>query len=298
MNGKCNFIAVNTNHGNNSIYVANKYGFKSSYDSAEKVINDNNSNTIFVLTRHDTHASYILDTIESGKHVFTEKPLCITENELELIKNKYNKSKQDKLIMVGFNRRFSPYIKKLKSVFTPDQVKAINIRINAGSLPFDHWVNDKEIGGGRIIGEACHFIDLATFISGSKIELVFAQAMDSHNNLPDTVNINLKFSNGSIANISYFSNGNKMMPKEKIEVFCNDTSITIDDFKKMTILGNSIKNIKYKGQDKGHDQELTEFFNAIKNGDSCPIPFEESYNSTFATFKVIQSIKENRPTKL
>jgi len=298
MKNKCNFIAVNTNHGNNSIYVAKKYNFNSTYDSAEKVINDNNVNTVFVLTRHDTHAKYILDTLDSNKHIFTEKPLAITEDELESIKQKYYSSNQDKFLMVGFNRRFSPYIKKLKSIFTPEQTKSINIRVNAGNLPADHWVNDNNIGGGRIIGEACHFIDLATFIADSKIESVFAQAMDSANNLQNTVNINLKFVTGSIANISYFSNGNKIMPKELIEVFSNDVSVTINDFKKMTIFGKSIKKVKFKGQDKGHGQELTEYFNSIRNGKSCPIPFSESYHSTLATFKALQSIKDNRPVKI
>lgn len=298
MKGKCNFIAVNTNHGNNAIYVAKKYGFQSTYDSAKKVISDKNTNTIFILTRHDTHAKYVLDTLNSSKHIFTEKPLAITEDKLELIKQKYRSSNQDKFLMVGFNRRFSPYIKKLKSIFTLEQIKAINMRINAGNLPADHWVNDKDIGGGRIIGEACHFIDLASFIADSTIESVFAQAMDSPNGMQNTVNINLKFTNGSIANISYFSNGNKMMPKEYIEVFSNDISIMIDDFKKMTIFGKSVRKIKYKGQDKGHKQELIEFFKAIRNGEPCPIPFEESYHSTLATFKAIQSIKENRPIKI
>jgi len=298
MKGKCNFIAINTNHGNNSIYVAKKYGFQSTYNAAEKVISDKNTNTIFILTRHDTHAKYILDTLDSDKHIFTEKPLAITEKELESIKQKYLNSNQDKSLMVGFNRRFSPYIKKLKSIFTSEQIKAINMRINAGNLPADHWVNDKATGGGRIIGEACHFIDLASFIADSTIESVFAQAMDSPNGMQNTVNINLKFINGSIANISYFSNGNKMMPKEYIEVFSNNTSIVINDFKNMRIYGKSVKKIKYKGQDKGHKQELIEYFKAIRNGEPCPIPFEESYHSTLATFKAIQSIKENRPIKL
>ena len=298
MKGRCNFVAVNTNHGNNSIYVAKKYGFKSAYDSAEKVISDKSTNTIFILTRHDTHAKYILDTLDSGKHIFTEKPLAITEKELESIKQKYHDSNQDKFLMVGFNRRFSPYIKKLKSIFTSEQIKAINIRVNAGILPNDHWVNDNKIGGGSIIGETCHFIDLALYIANSTIESVFAQAINSTNNLQNTVNINLKFNSGSIANISYFSNGNKMMPKELIEIFSNNTSVTIGDFKNMTIYGKSVKKIKYKGQDKGHAQELTEFFNAIKNGNKCPIPFAESYHSTLATFKVLQSIKENRSIKL
>lgn len=298
MKGKCNFIAVNTNHGNNAIYVAKKYGFQSTYDSAKKVISDKNTNTIFILTRHDTHAKYILETLDSDKHIFTEKPLAITEKELESIKQKYLNSNQDKFLMVGFNRRFSPYIKKLKSIFTSEQIKAINMRINAGNLPADHWVNDKAIGGGRIIGEACHFIDLASFIADSTIESVFAQAMNSPNGMQNTVNINLKFTNGSIANISYFSNGNKMMPKELIEVFSNNISIVINDFKNMIIYGKSVKKVKYKGQDKGHKQELIEFFKAIRNGKPCPIPFEESYHSTLVTFKVVKSLKGNRLIKI
>ncbi len=298
MKSKCNFIAINTNHGNNSIYVAKKYGFNSCYSSAEKVINDKDVNTLFILTRHDTHAQYVIESIDSNKHIFIEKPLAIAEEELESIKQKYNNSNQNKFLMVGFNRRFSPYIKKLKSIFTADQIKAINMRVNAGILPADHWVNDKGIGGGRIIGEACHFIDLATFIADSKIESVFAQAMDSPNGLHSTVNINLKFINGSIANISYFSNGNKIMPKEFIEVFSNGTSIVIDNFKRMTIYGKKVTKLKYKAQDKGHGQALIEYFNAIRNGDKCPIPFEESYHSTLATFKVLQSIKENNLIKI
>ncbi|NHZ84753.1 MAG: Gfo/Idh/MocA family oxidoreductase [Planctomycetia bacterium] len=298
MKDECNFIAINTNHGNNSIYVAKKYGFQITYDSAEKVINDENTNTIFILTRHNTHAKYILDTIDSSKHIFVEKPLAITEVELESIKEKYNNSSQNKFLMVGFNRRFSPYIKKLKSIFTSEQIKAINIRVNAGILPADHWVNDKGIGGGRIIGEACHFIDLASFIADSKIESVFAQVMESPNGLQSTVNISLRFISGSIANISYFSNGSKMMPKELVEVLSNETSIVIDDFKRMKIYGRKVTKIKYKAQDKGHGQEITEFFKAIRNGNPCPIPFEESYHSSLVTFKTIQSIKENCLVKI
>ena len=298
MIGKCHFAAVNTNHGNNAVYVAKKFGFKAVYDSAEKVIHDKDTNTIFILTRHDTHAKYIIEAIASDKHIFTEKPMAITEDELSQIRRKYFDSNQDKFLMVGFNRRFSPYISQLKAIFTTEQIKAINIRVNAGYILPDHWVNDKEIGGGRIIGEACHFIDLAAFIADSKIEYVYAHAMETSSKLCDTVNINLKFDNGSIANISYFSNGNKMMPKELIEVLGNSTSVIIDDFKKMTIYGKKVKKIKFKGQDKGHGEELSLFFNAIRNGTDCPISFESSYHSTLATFKVLQSIRENRPINL
>jgi len=298
MKGKCNFTAISTNHGSNSLYVAKKFGFENTYDSAKKVIGDDNTNTVFILTRHDTHAKYVIESIKAKKHIFAEKPLALTMDELDLIKNTYDKSDPKNLLMVGFNRRFSPYITKAKSIISDTQIKAINIRVNTGRLPLDHWVNDMEIGGGRIIGEACHFVDLAIFMAGSKIESVFANAMENPNGLVDTVNINLKFENGSIANIAYLSNGNKLMPKELIEIFSNETSIIINDFKKMTVYGSSIKNVKYKGQDKGHEKEIIEYFNAIRNGTHSPISFNECYHSTFATFKVLQSINENRSIQL
>jgi polar amino acid transport system substrate-binding protein len=294
MKGLCNFSAIATNRGNDTLYVAKKYGFANTYDSPDKVINDPNVNTVFIVTRHDTHAQFVLKSIAAGKHTYTEKPLSLYPEELEEIKNKYEASQQNKYLMVGFNRRFSPFIKKIKSLFLDDQPKAINIRINAGSLPVDHWVNDPEVGGGRLIGEACHFIDLAMFIAGSKITSVFANALSDPHGLKNTVTINLKFENGSVANISYFSNGSKKLPKELIEIFCGETTAIIDDFKKMIVYGKTLSKINLKSQDKGHAQEMREFLKAIRNGEPCPIPFEDSYISTLATFKVIESLKGNR----
>jgi polar amino acid transport system substrate-binding protein len=294
MKGLCNFSAITTGRGNDTLYVAKKYGFASTYDSAEKVINDSNVNTIFIVTRHDTHAKFVIEGIKAGKNVYTEKPMSLYPEELEEIRQKYEASKQDKFLMIGFNRRFSPFIKKVKSLFLDEQQKAINIRINAGNVPPDHWVNDPEIGGGRIIGEACHFIDLAMHLAGSKITSVFANEMKDSHGLQNTIIVNMKFENGSVANLSYFSNGNKKLPKEHIEVFCGESSVVIDDFRKMTIYGKSVQTIKGKGQDKGHSQEMKEFLDAIRNGQTCPIPFNESYHSMLATFKTIQSLKEKR----
>jgi len=298
MKGLCNFSAITTGRGNDTMYVAKKYGFSSTYDSSDKVINDPSVNAIFILTRHDTHAQFVLDGIKAGKHVYTEKPMSLYLHELEEIRKTYENTKQDKFLMIGFNRRFAPFTKKVKQQFLDEQPKAINIRINAGLVPPDHWVNDPEVGGGRIIGEACHFIDLAMHLAGSKITSVFANQMKDPLGLQNTINVNLAFENGSIANLSYFSNGNKKLPKEHIEVFCGESSIVIEDFKKMSIYGKSVQVIKAKGQDKGHGQEMKEFLDAIRNGKSCPIPFEESYHSMLATFKVIQSIKENRQIEL
>jgi predicted dehydrogenase len=173
-------------------------------------------------------------------------------------------------------------------------MKSIAIRVNSGVMPVDHWVNDPEIGGGRIIGEACHFIDLAMFLADSLIVSVSADAIQDANNLNNTVVINLKMKNGSIASINYFANGNKAVPKEQIEVFSGGTIAQIDDFRSLKIFGNKSKTIKYKGQDKGHAKGVQTFLKSIKEGKSCPIPFEESYLSMLATFKVNQSILENR----
>ena len=197
--------------------------------------------------------------------------------------------------MVGFNRRFSPLVKSLLNVIHEknDVQLSINYRINAGIVPSDHWIHDKSVGGGRIIGEACHFIDLASFLAKSKIESVSAVAVPDAHSQNDTAVISLYFKNGSIANISYFSNGNKEVEKENIEVFFNGRIAIINDFKTLTIYGKNKIEKKSKGTDKGHNQEVSEFLNNINSGSPCPIPFEEQYNSFLATFMCIKSISSN-----
>lgn len=290
---KCNFIGVATARGNNAKYVADKYGFNYCTSSAEDILIDEKINTVFITTRHDTHANYLIKSIKNKKHVFIEKPLAITETELLNIKEIYENSDR-KNIMVGFNRRFSPSVQYLKGLFLDEQPKNICIRINAGIISKDHWVNDPEVGGGRIIGEACHFIDLASYLSGGQINSVSAFSMDDVDRLNNSVVINLKFSNGSSASLSYFSNGNKLVPKEFIEVFCGGVVAQIDDFKILKIYDKSLKKIKFKTQDKGHINEIKYFLESIKNGKQCPIPFEESFLSTLATFKVLESLSTGR----
>lgn len=296
MKGLCNFIGVATAKGNNSKYVSDKYKIKYCFDNATKIIESDEINTVFITTRHNLHAKYIIESVMAGKHVFVEKPLAMSEEELESIENSYNEAteKYNNLLMVGFNRRFAPAVIKLKSLFNENQVKAINIRINAGAVPPEHWVNDPVSGGGRIIGEGCHFIDLAIFLAGSEVTSVFAENIEDPNHLNDTLIISLKFRNGSIANISYFSNGSKSLPKELVEVFSVGTTAVIDDFKRLIIYSKGVKKIKYHSQDKGHANELRTFFDAIRKGGVNPVPFNSSYHSTFVTFKVLQSIRENR----
>jgi predicted dehydrogenase/threonine dehydrogenase-like Zn-dependent dehydrogenase len=294
-NNRCNFLSIATAQGNESVYVAKKYGFKNCYENGLDVINDTKVNTVFIVTRHNSHAQFVSKAIEAGKtNIFVEKPLAMNYDELTKIKELYDSLEKKPRVMVGFNRRFSPYIQKAKKTFRDDQQKAIVIRVNAGQLPSDHWVNDPDIGGGRIIGEACHFIDLAMYLAGSRIISINTEAINSPNIINNTVVMNLSFENGSIANISYFSNGSKQLPKEYIEVFCGGTVAKIEDFNKMEILSNSVNKIKFNKQDKGHGEELKQFIDAIHTGKPAPISFEDCFHSTYVTLKAIESMKSKR----
>lgn len=300
MKGHCNFVGIATGRGNMSKYVGEKYNFGYCAESADEIIKDDKVNTVFITTRHDSHAEYVIKAADAGKNVFVEKPLAMNEEELSQIKASYEKaSKQSSIkLMVGFNRRFAPAVQEIKKLFVDDQSKSIVIRVNAGVVPADHWVNDPKVGGGRIIGEGCHFIDLAMYLAGDKITSVAASSMEDANGLNNTVIINLEFANGSIASVNYFSNGNKVVSKEYIEVYCGETIAMINDFKSLTISGskNSVK--KFKGQDKGHSTELKLYLDSILKGKPQPISFEDCYVSSLATLKVLESIRENRKITL
>lgn len=283
-------VGIVTSNGNNSRYVAKKYGFNYCADSVDDLVNDEKINTVFIVTRHNLHAEYVIKALKVGKNVFVEKPLAMTKEELEEIREICSADGPGPMLFVGFNRRFSPAVQKIKSVIDDSIPKSINIRINAGILPAGHWVNDPEIGGGRIVGEGCHFVDLAMYLAGGKIEKINAFAMEDAAHMNNTVSANLKFDNGSVASITYFSNGNPGLPKERIEVFSGGTVAVVDDFKVLHIYGKSTSTVKYKGQDKGHAEELKRFVDAIKNGGPSPIPFGELYQSTLATFYINESI--------
>lgn len=291
-----NLVSVATAESHNSKSVAQKFGFAKATGNADDIIHDKESNIIFIATRHNLHYEYVLKSIRSGKHVFVEKPLCMSEEELEIIREEYQK--QNVHLMIGFNRRFSPFIQKIKKLLSPAQPIAINYRINAGFIPPDHWTQDKETGGGRIIGEVCHFVDLATFLAGSLVDSVSAFAMKDPLGTMDTLNINLLFQNKSIASISYFSNGSKELKKESLEVFSSGMTISVDDFKTMEIYGKTRKREKLFNQDKGHKMEVDRFLSAIAKGEPAPIAFTEIYCATLTTFKVIESIKTGATQKI
>ena len=293
---KAQLAIVATARPNNARYIADKYSFASCTGNASEVFSDKDVNTVFIATRHDTHAEYVMEALKSNKNIFVEKPLCLTENDLHQIKALYDtKSVQ---LMLGFNRRFSPYTETLRSFISQSEKLssaspiAINYRINAGVVAADHWVHDPKVGGGRILGEVCHFIDLCTFITGSKVAGVSANSMNTADGKTDTLNVNLSFANGSIANISYFSNGQKELPKERLEVFAGGVVAIIDDFKSVVTYGKTVSEKSGK-QDKGHSKEVELFMNSIREGKDAPIPFDEIYHSMLVTFKVLESISMN-----
>lgn len=288
---RVNFVGVSTARGNTAVNVANKYHFNIAYDSADKLIADDYIDTLFIATRHNLHTEFVLKGLNAGKNVFTEKPLCMTEGELLEIQGVMQTVKSH--LMVGFNRRFAPLISEIKKRITPVVPVSINYRINSGNIPAGHWVQDPEIGGGRIIGEVCHFIDLCSFIAGSPVSSVSALSLDSPENFSDTLVINLKMKNGSIASITYFSNGNKSLEKEHLEVFSSGNVYIVNDFKECIIYENKQQHIKSKKQDKGHKKELELFVESLK-GKEPLIPFDQLFNSTLATFKVIESIKTSQ----
>jgi polar amino acid transport system substrate-binding protein len=287
-------IGVATARSNNARYIADKYVFSYCTGNADEIISDSNINTVFIATRHDSHAKYVLAALMAGKNVFVEKPLCLHESELAEISVLYSSlltSNSSPLLMVGFNRRFASLTKKLMALLPTELPKAINYRINSGVVPPGHWIHDPESGGGRVIGEVCHFVDLAMSIAGAPINQVSANLMASAQNLEDTLMVNLGFTNGSIASISYFSNGSPQLPKELLEVFCAGKTAIIEDFKSLTIFDNKISRTKLTRQDKGHGLEVKKFLQAVQKGEACPIAFADISLATLATFKIIEAFK-------
>ena len=224
----------------------------------------------------------------SQKHVFVEKPLCLNENQLDKIHQLVETTNRG--VMVGFNRRFSPFALEIKKRLGSGRMTML-YRINAGKIPADTWIQDLEIGGGRIVGEACHFIDFLTFINGSVPISVSAMSMSDDDNLNDTVNISLKFENGSVGVISYFSNGSKGLAKEYVEINSSGTTAVINDFKELLVYGKG-KPFKKKllNQDKGQKFMVESFVSSIESNGNVPILFKETYLTTLATFKAMQSI--------
>ncbi len=295
---------VLTAGGTTSLSVAERFGFEFCTSDTNELLEDSDINTVFIATRHDSHAEFVIQAIKSKKNVFVEKPLCLTEQELEAIFELIAKSesssnnKNSSMLMVGFNRRFAPLTQKLKSVF-PQGPLAMTYRINAGSIPAASWIQDPEIGGGRIIGEVCHFVDYLTYLNGSLPVSVYATAMKDPQSLNDVLNVSLTYRNGSIGTISYLANGAKNLPKERIEIFGNGCSVVLEDFKTLAIYANNRKKEKKLiNQDKGQKAQVKAFIHAVLDGSTQPISLVDIHSATLTTFKIVESIRIGECIKL
>jgi predicted dehydrogenase/threonine dehydrogenase-like Zn-dependent dehydrogenase len=279
--------------GVNGTVLAEKYGISKSTTDYHDLLTDDEVDSIIVTTRHNSHAHQVVDALKANKHVFVEKPLALNDIELNEIVSALQKS--DKTLMVGFNRRFSPHIEKIKNSMGSNS-GAINFTatMNAGYIPSNSWVHDLEIGGGRIIGEACHLMDLAVFLSNSLITAVCMNALGS-NTLENTDNasIMMKMTDGSNATIHYFANGSKSYSKERIEVYSNERTWVIDNFKTTKAYGvKGFSSFKSK-LDKGHKNQFQAYLKRLKLGGESLIPIEQLVNVTRASFAAVKSLKDN-----
>ena len=283
---------ISSSAGVTGLHAGRKYGFEETTTDLDYLFSDRSSNTVTIATQHNTHAHFVLRALKAGKNVFVEKPLCLTLSELRELEVMYQEvhktHKHPPLLMVGFNRRFAPQVKKMKQLL--DQVsgsKAFVLTINSGAIPADHWTQDPEVGGGRIVGEACHFIDLLRFMAGSPIESWSRVVMNTLTT--DTLTISLKFIDGSIGTVHYLANGNKDFPKESLQVFASGRILQLDNYRKLTGFGwPGFKKMNLWRQDKGQKGCVKAFIGAISNGSPSPIPFNELLEVSRVSIEVAQ----------
>ena len=272
--------------------LAKKFGFSHSTTDYREILKDDEVDTLFVITRHDLHSKMVVEGLQAGKNVFVEKPLALNDKELQNIIDVYEKS--GKTLTVGFNRRFSPHMEKIKSLVGDSQMNVI-ATMNAGFIPANVWVHDMKVGGGRIIGEACHYIDLISFLTGSKVKSVCMNAMGTNpEENTDNASILLRYENGSTGVINYFANGSKAYSKERVEVFSQERTLVMDNFRETKGYGvRGFSKLKTT-MDKGHKNQFHRLIKTIQSGGDALIPFESIVNTTQASFAAIKSLKENR----
>ncbi len=260
--------------GVSSTHAGKKHGFEQASTDAQAAMEDDQATIVAIATRHDTHAPYVIDALTAGKHVFVEKPLCLTPDELDEITAVAGADGAPRL-MVGFNRRFSPLTARTSALL--DSVaasKSLVMTVNAGEIPASHWTQDPAVGGGRIVGEGCHFIDLLRFLAGSPIRHHSISRM--RGTPPDTVSIALEFEDGSHGVVHYLANGHKGFPKERLEVFCNGRVLQLDNFRRLRGWGwTGFRKQQLPSQDKGHNAGVAAFVDAVRQGEPSPIPLDE-----------------------
>jgi predicted dehydrogenase len=298
-------VGIASSGGLHAQHSGQKFGFKYATSSDEEILNDPNVNTVAILTRHDAHADLVVKALNAGKHVFVEKPLAVNAEQLaqiteiltvdrgpQTVQNGPSSPVQG-LLTVGFNRRFAPLAQSLSSfLFHRKEPMHVHYRVNAGYIPLNHWTHDEILGGGRIIGEGCHFVDLITFLVGAAPVRVSAYALPNGGKYrEDNVSMTFTFPDGSIGVVDYLANGDKSFPKERVEVFCGGSIAILDDFVSLTTIRDGKKKEERKAQDKGWKAEMEALAKAIREGGAAPIPYEQLIGVTQATFAAVESIR-------
>ena len=291
--------AIASSGGLTASSLARKFSIAKATTDYQTILADKSVDTVVITTRHAAHASMVLEGVQAGKHVFVEKPLALTNEELDAIVAAYSAMSgtgAGQMVMVGFNRRFAPLALKMKELLgggeTPVNIVAT---MNAGFIPLDSWVHDPRSGGGRIIGEACHFIDLCSCLAGSRVVAVCMNAMGQHpDDMTDNASLLLRYENGSNAVINYFANGSKAYAKERVEVFSQQRVLVMDNWRKLT--GYGFRNFKSmaSAQDKGHANQFRLFVERVQQGGEPLISFNSLVNTTRASFAAVESLKEQR----
>ena len=290
--GDIELVGIASSGGLHAQYAGKKFDFKYASSSDEEIINDPNINTVAILTRHDSHAELAVKALKAGKHVFVEKPLAITPEQLDKIEQQLLIT-NNCLLLTGFNRRFSPLAQGLSTFFkNRTEPMHMHYRINAGYLPLNHWTHDPEIGGGRIIGEACHFVDFITFLVGETPVSVTAHALPNNGKYrEDNVSMTFIFPDGSIGVVDYLANGDKSYPKERVEVFGGGKIAVLDDFVSLQTVEDGKKKETKGTRDKGWANEWKVFTKSIREGGEPPIPYEQLIGVTNSIFAAVDSIR-------
>ena len=285
--GGARFATISSSTGVSGTHLGKKFGFAASTTDTDSIFSDPAVNTVVITTRHNSHAAMIKKGLAAGKHVFVEKPLCLTLDELAEIEALAGE-RPKQMLMVGFNRRFSPLTAALRRALAAmSEPKAMIMTVNAGAIPMDHWTQDPKVGGGRMIGEGCHFIDLLRHVAGCAISSYDVTPMAGQGR--DSFSISLGFEDGSIGTVHYLANGTKAYPKERLEVFCGGRILHLDNFKALKGYGfpkKGFKNVRLWRQDKGQLAQMQAFFQSIAQGGVEPIGREEIFEVSRVTLEL------------
>ncbi len=291
-------VSISSASGASAAFAASKFGFSRTADSFESQLADHEINTVAILTRHHLHTPQILQALAARKHVFCEKPLAIHPEELDAIEEFFASTPNHPHLTVGFNRRFAPLVRQLGQFFAARNEPLVMVyRINAGALPLTHWLHDPATGGGRILGEACHFIDLLSYLAGAPPRQVQAWGLaDNGRYREDNVTLNFRFPDGSLGSVAYLANGDRAFGKERLEVFCAGQVAVLDDFHSLETVSHGKRRLVRSrlSQDKGFRGIWEAFVNTLTKGEAPPIPYEHLFGVTRATFAAVNALRSDQ----